>query len=165
MLNQQGYDSTTIPFRRGDILDTKGTVLATSVDVYNVILDCKLILEKEEYAEPTIQALITCFPDVTAEEVRTLLTERPKSQYCILRRRLPYESIQEFQELQKEVFEEGKNKGKKKNPNVVGVWFEKEYMRNYPYDSLACKVLGFTTSGNEGIGGLEDYYKIGRAHV
>ncbi len=158
VLNQQGYDSTTIPFRRGDILDTKGTVLATSVDVYNVILDCKLILEKEEYAEPTIQALITCFPDVTAEEVRTLLTERPKSQYCILRRRLPYESIQEFQELQKEVFEEGKNKGKKKNPNVVGVWFEKEYMRNYPYDSLACKVLGFTTSGNEGIGGLEDYY-------
>lgn len=158
VLDQQGYGSTRIPFRRGDILDTKGTVLATSVDVYNVILDCKMILEKDEYVEPTIQALITCFPDVTAEEVRTLLEERPKSQYCILRRRLPYETIRVFQELQEEVYEEGKNKGKKKNPNVMGVWFEKEYIRNYPYDSLACKVLGFTTSGNVGIGGLEDYY-------
>jgi len=41
---------------------------------------------------------------------------------------------------------------------VQGVWFEKEYVREYPYNSLACKVLGFTTSGNVGIGGLEDYY-------
>ena len=35
---------------------------------------------------------------------------------------------------------------------------EKEYQREYPYHTVASKVLGFTTSGNEGIGGLEDYY-------
>ncbi len=35
---------------------------------------------------------------------------------------------------------------------------EKEYLREYPYGSLAASVIGYTTSGNLGIGGLEDYY-------
>ena len=43
VLSQQEYDSTTIPFQRGNIVDSKGTVLATSVDVYNVILDCTVL--------------------------------------------------------------------------------------------------------------------------
>lgn len=158
VLNQQGYDSQTIPYERGDILDSQGTILATSVDVYNVILDCKLINEDEKYIEPTVKALVQCFPDVTEEEVKAALTEKPDSRYFVLRKRLPYEEIQAFEQLQNEVYTEGKNKGDKVNPNVQGVWFEKEYVREYPYNSLACKVLGFTTSGNVGIGGLEDYY-------
>lgn len=158
VLNQQGYDSQTIPYERGDIMDSQGTILATSVDVYNVILDCKLINEDEKYIEPTVKALVQCFPDVTEEEVKAALTEKPDSRYFVLRKRLPYEEIQAFEQLQNEVYTEGKNKGDKVNPNVQGVWFEKEYVREYPYNSLACKVLGFTTSGNVGIGGLEDYY-------
>ena len=158
VLNQQGYDSETIPFQRGDILDSKGTILATSEDVYNLILDCKLIHEDEDYIEPTISAVLKCFEDVTEEEIRSLLEEKKDSQYCVLRKKLSFEEIQDFIQLQEEVYTEGKQKGKKVNPNVKGVWFEKEYIRDYPYDSLACKVLGFTTSGNVGIGGLEDYY-------
>ena len=37
--SQQQYESRIIPFKRGDILDTNGTILATSEKVYNVILD------------------------------------------------------------------------------------------------------------------------------
>lgn len=158
VLNQQGYESQTIPYQRGDILDSQGTILATSVDVYNVILDCKLINEDEKYVEPTVKALVQCFPDVTEEEVKAALTEKADSRYFVLRKKLPYEEIQQFEQLQNEVYTEGKKKGDKVNPNVQGVWFEKEYVREYPYNALACKVLGFTTSGNVGIGGLEDYY-------
>ncbi len=158
VLNQQGYDSKTIPFKRGDILDAKGVILATSEDVYNVIVDCKLINEDEKFIEPTIEAVLKCFEDVTEEELRKLLTEKKDSQYHVLRKKLPYEKIQAFIDIQEEVYTEGKKKGKKMNPYVKGVWFEKEYIRNYPYDTLACKALGFTTSGNVGIGGLEDYY-------
>lgn len=155
VLSQQSYGSETIPYQRGEIFDTKGTVLANSVDVYNIILDCKLINDdKDKYMEPTIKALVECFEDVTEEEVRTALAEQADSRYFILRRKLPYENIEAFQKLQAEV----NKKGKKVNPNVQGVWFEKEYKRQYPYNTLASKVLGFTTSGNEGIGGLEDYY-------
>ena len=39
VLDQQEYNSRTIPFKRGDILDRNGTTIATSTRVYNVILD------------------------------------------------------------------------------------------------------------------------------
>ncbi|MEY8391488.1 penicillin-binding transpeptidase domain-containing protein [Lachnospiraceae bacterium 45-W7] len=154
VLSQQSYGNQSIPYQRGEILDTKGTILATNEDVYNVILDCKLINEKEDYVEPTIAALVKCFPGITEEEVRTALAKQPDSRYYILCRKLHYSEIEGFQKLQAETDE----KDKKVNPNVQGVWFEKEYKRVYPYNSIASKVLGFTTSGNEGIGGLEDYY-------
>ena len=155
VLSQQAYGNQTIPYQRGEILDAKGTILASNVAVYNVILDCKLINDdKDKYMKPTIAALLKCFTDVTEEELRAALADQPDSRYFVLRRKLPYEEIEVFQNLQTEKYK----KGKKKNPNVQGVWFEKEYKREHPYNSLASKVLGFTTSGNEGIGGLEDYY-------
>ena len=46
VLSQQEYDSRTIPFRRGDILDRNGTYLATSEKVYNLILDPKQIMSE-----------------------------------------------------------------------------------------------------------------------
>ncbi len=148
VLNQQEYSSKTIPFRRGDIVDRKGTVLATSTDVYNVILDCSVLTSKEDYLEPTLSALNQCF-GLDTEELRTYVSENPKKQYYVLAKKLPYDEIAQFESLQND---------KKTGKNIKGVWFEKEYIRNYPYDSLACSILGFTTSGNEGIGGLEDYY-------
>lgn len=39
--------SRSIPFKRGDIVDTNGTKLATSERVYNVILDAKVLLSDE----------------------------------------------------------------------------------------------------------------------
>lgn len=41
---------------------------------------------------------------------------------------------------------------------INGVWFEKEYQREYPYGSLASAVVGFTTSGNLGMNGVENSY-------
>lgn len=43
VLSQQQYTSTTIPFRRGNILDVKGTRLATSEKVYNLVIDAKVM--------------------------------------------------------------------------------------------------------------------------
>ena len=73
VLSQQEYDSRIIPYQRGDIVDTKGTILATSVDVYNVILDCKVLNQNKDDIEPTILALTTCFPDLKAEDIRQKL--------------------------------------------------------------------------------------------
>ncbi len=161
VLSQQGYSSQSLPYQRGKILDTKGTILANSVDVYNLVLDCKQINEEtddekkeKKYFDPTVEAILKCFPDVTEEEVRAALTEKPDSRYFVLRKKLYYDEIVGFQELVAEV----NDKGKKVNPNVQGVWFEKEYQREYPYDTLASKILGYTVTGDEGIGGLEGQY-------
>lgn len=162
VLSMQSYDSATIPYQRGDIVDRQGTVLATSVAVYNVILDCSVMTSSttvdgekvQKYLEPTIEALMKCFPDLDENTIRGYARDRADSQYIILAKKLPYAQIQKFVQLQEEVDE----KGNKVNPYIKGVWFEKEYQRTYPFDSLACSVIGFTSSGNVGTIGLENYY-------
>ena len=78
VLSQQKYDSTVIPYQRGNITDCKGTILATSVDVYNVILDCKVLNSDSADIDPTIDALITCFPQLNETDLRNLITDKPK---------------------------------------------------------------------------------------
>ena len=162
VLSMQSYDSVTIPYQRGDIVDRNGTVMATSVAVYNVIMDCSVMTSEskvdgekvQKYLEPTIEALVECFPELNKATLYQYATERPDSKYIILLKKLPYDQIQPFVQLQEAVDE----MGKKINPNIKGVWFEKEYQRKYPFNSMACSVLGFVSSGNVGTIGLENYY-------
>ena len=151
ILSQQQYDSTTIPFRRGDIVDANGTLLAVSENVYNVILDIKVIREKEklenkDYMEPTLRALDQYF-DLDMDTVRSYVASHEKSAYYVLAKRLPYDQISDFQMAMNA-----------EDSMIRGVWFEKEYKRYYPLGSLACDVIGFTSSDNVGAYGLEAYY-------
>ena len=160
VLSQQKYDSTVIPYQRGNITDCKGTILATSVDVYNVILDCKVLNSDSADIDPTIDALITCFPQLNETDLRNLITDKPKSQYNVLAKKLSYEEIQVFEDMQaaeKEASDKKSGDAEKKG-KINGVWFEKEYQREYPYGSLASAVVGFTTSGNLGMNGVENSY-------
>lgn len=160
VLSQQKYDSTVIPYQRGNITDCKGTILATSVDVYNVILDCKVLNSDSADIDPTIDALITCFPQLNETDLRNLITDKPKSQYNVLAKKLSYEEIQTFEDMQaaeKEASDKKSSDAEKKG-EINGVWFEKEYQREYPYGSLASAVVGFTTSGNLGMNGVENSY-------
>lgn len=146
VLSQQHYDSTTIPFRRGDIVDAKGTKLATSEKVYNVIIDASIMNYNEKYMEPTLQALGQCFPDLDMSKIREHVTKNPGSQWYVALRRLPYEEISAFQAMEAE------------DTNIQGVWFEEEYKRVYPNGTLASDIIGFTQSDNVGLYGLEEYY-------
>lgn len=160
VLSQQKYDSTVIPYQRGNITDCKGTILATSVDVYNVILDCKVLNSDSADIDPTIDALITCFPQLNETDLRNLITDKPKSQYNVLAKKLSYEEIRAFEDMQaaeKEASDKKSSDAEKKG-EINGVWFEKEYQREYPYGSLASAVVGFTTSGNLGMNGVENSY-------
>ena len=162
VLSMQSYDSVTIPYQRGDIVDRNGTVLATSVAVYNVILDCSVMTSEtksngesvQKYIEPTIDALIECFPELNKGALYQYAKEKSDSKYIVLLKKLPYNQIQPFVKMQEAVDENGK----KVNPNIKGVWFEKEYIRSYPFNELASSVIGFVSSGNVGTIGLENYY-------
>ena len=74
VLNQHSsYDSRTIPYRRGDIVDRNGTYLATSEKVYNLILDPNQInQDKENYLEPTVAALCEVFGYDRADILATI---------------------------------------------------------------------------------------------
>ena len=51
VLSQQKYNSITLPYKRGDILDCKGNKLATSEKVYNMIKEGGLY-DEANYYEP-----------------------------------------------------------------------------------------------------------------
>ena len=147
ILSQQEYDSKTIPYKRGNIVDTNGTILAVSNKVYNVILDAKVLLSKEEYLEPTLDALHTAF-GLDSAEIRRYVQDNPSSQYYILAKKLSYDQVSVYKDLQ-ENSEDGEN--------LKGIWFEEEYQRQYPNKTLACDVVGFMVDDNSGYG-LEAYY-------
>lgn len=149
VLAQQDYDSTTIAFQRGNIVDARGTVLATSVDVYNVILDCKVLNANEDCIDTTIKAIEACFEEIDGDSVRDQLTNNPNGQYYVLAKRVSYVEMAAFEELK--TTDDFKNK-------VYGIWFEKEYVRQYPYGSLAAATIGYASSGNVGVIGLENKY-------
>lgn len=158
--SQQKYGSTTIPFKRGDILDVNGTVLATSEKVYNLILDCKVVNDKEVYREPTLQVLEDVLGQDRDEIIEILEDEETKnSPYEILAEGLTIKEKKKYEEYMKGTEEDPLTDDEKaERLYVKGIWFEDKYDRQYPMGSLACDVLGFTYDGNEAAWGLEGYY-------
>ena len=96
VLEQQQESSTTIPFKRGDILDRNGNVLATSIKVYNLILDPKVMLTKEDYLEPTVKALLSNFEEIKEDDLRKVISEKADSSYVVYLKELQYERIENF---------------------------------------------------------------------
>ena len=145
VLSQQRYDSLTIPYRRGDIVDSKGTKMAVSEKVYNLVIDARVMLDREDYLEPTLQALGENF-ELDMAAIREYVTTHPNSSWYVPLKQLSYEQISGFQAAALE------------NPKIKGVWFEEEYKRVYPNGSIAADVIGFTNKDNVGSYGLEEYY-------
>ncbi len=152
VLSQQQYDSRTIPYKRGDIVDRNGTTIATSERVYNVILDAKVLLANKERVYRTKEVLNQTF-GIETDVIDSILEEKPDSTYNILKKQVSYEDAQKFEKI-----EEQSAKEKEEKDKISGVWLEEDYLRSYPYNSLASDMIGFVTSGNVGTGGIEQYY-------
>ena len=146
VLTQQGYSSKVIPYKRGDIVDANGTVLATDKKVYDLILEPANIVHYEKKKTATVSALKEFF-GFTDEEIAGFLANE-KSYYVVAKKGVEYEEVQKFEEYCKT--DEGSN--------VVGIYYEERYVRVYPNKELACHLLGFTVSGNVGMYGVEEYY-------
>lgn len=157
---QQKFENDVLPAKRGNIYDRNGNILATSNKVYNVILDCKTVNSDPEYAEPTIRALKAIL-GIDEEKVRSLLSDSrtSQSQYQILLKQISMDKKKEF-EAYTTVEEDSplSDAEKKERGNVKGVWFEEDYLRSYPFKSLACDTIGFTLARDVADVGIESYY-------
>ena len=162
--SQQQYTDTTVPFRRGSITDRNGTMLANSVKVYNLVLDCVEINNNDKYKDPTKAALEEYF-DIEQDVVDGLLTneETKDSRYQILKKEVTMDERRAFEESLEvpESKEEQEALGEEeitRRQRVKGVYFEDTYKRIYPLGSLACDVIGFTDAGDTATWGLEGNY-------
>ncbi len=145
VLSRESYVSSVLPYKRGSIMDRNGTVLAQSELRYRLIIDAKLLLLNEENITPTINAIQKVF-GVDSGQLQDLLQENPDRHYVTVLKDLKYDVVQSFDEE------------KSKDKDIIGVWFDQEYVRTYPYDTLACDILGFTSADNTGYWGIEEYY-------
>jgi cell division protein FtsI (penicillin-binding protein 3) len=135
---RQQMRTQTVPPKRGDILDRRGRVLATSVDADSI------------YAVPTdigdsagaVAKLCEALADCSARE-RQALTDRLSQQkaFAYVRRQVSPDQARRVETL-----------------NLDGVGFVKESKRFYPNKELAAHLLGYTGLDNTGLNGLEATY-------
>lgn len=156
-LSQKTGTDTVLQYKRGEILDRNGTVLAKSEKVYHLILDSRLLVNNEEYIEPTIRALCSVY-GYKEWELRTLIEERKTSAYYRLRKNMTYEEMMAFEEYEANLPKEEDGSPNKDKGMILGVTFEEEYLRTYPFGTLASHVLGFAKADGAGTYGIEQQY-------
>jgi cell division protein FtsI/penicillin-binding protein 2 len=136
---------TTIPARRGNILDSDGNFLARNEPLKNVILDGTLIKNPDKAAD-----LIAGPLQMTKEDV--LRRIHPEKRYVVLKKKISEELAAD---LDRKVQAAG----------IKGLTFEQDFERIYPAHQTLCHVLGFygyedgnaanPTGGFRGIEGVE----------
>lgn len=164
VLSQQKHDSTILPFERGKIYDRNGNILATNEKIYTLILEPQnILLQDKKYEEATINALHEYF-GFSKSKLKKTIEDNPYSYYEVYKKNMTYDEVEKFQKFLDlaDASAKGVSKAKKAKIEsakmVKGVSFEEDYKRVYPYNYLACRVLGYTSSGNVGNWGIEQYY-------
>jgi cell division protein FtsI/penicillin-binding protein 2 len=137
-VTRQQMHTVSAAAKRGDILDRKGRVLATSVDADSICAEPFAI----ENPEAVVGALCGVFGDCTAKERETLVDRLGKTKaFAYVRRKVSPDQARRVAAL-----------------NLAGIGFIKEDRRFYPNKALAAHLLGYVGVDNQGLGGLESTY-------
>jgi cell division protein FtsI (penicillin-binding protein 3) len=136
--DKQQLRTIEAPAKRGDIVDRKGHILATSVDADTVYA------VPSELADPdaAVARLCSAFGDCTGKE-RQALSERLRRRgaFAYVRRQISPEQRRRVEAL-----------------NLDGIGFMKESKRFYPNKELAAHLLGWVGIDNKGLSGIESTY-------
>lgn len=156
VLTLLNYDGQTIPYKRGDITDRNGTVLATSEKIYNLVLDPYVITQStDEKASEYVAEVLEEYFSIDQATVKKTLEEQPNSRYVVLRRKMTYDEKKPYDDF---LSSEDENDQKIISAVSSGIWFEESYQRMYPFSTLACDLIGFTSGDDIGMWGIESYY-------
>ena len=156
VLTLLNYDGQTIPYKRGDITDRNGTVLATSEKIYNLVLDPYVITQStDETASEYVAEVLEEYFSIDQATVKKTLEEQPNSRYVVLRRKMTYDEKKPYDDF---LSSEDENDQKIISAVSSGIWFEESYQRMYPFSTLACDLIGFTSGDDIGLWGIESYY-------
>lgn len=154
---QPKRDKTEIEPQRGSILDHNGKLLAMSTPMYNVYMDCYVM--KEEYAKAKdgdqkeqewiqkAQQLAKELPSVLKEDGKSasyysdliLTGRRNKRRYVPIAKGIDHGTLLELKKLT--LFKERTYRS--------GMIVEKEETRQYPYDELARRVIGYVKHNSD----------------
>ncbi len=146
-----------LPAERGEILDGKGRILATTVMVDSVFAEPRHISDRAGAARDLARAL-----DLDAGLLAGKLAQKADKGFIWIKRKVSAEEAERIREL-----------------DLQGVGLRKEPKRVYPQGSLACHILGFVDIDCIGLEGVEkvfnryltgrqgfrEYHRDGRGHL
>jgi cell division protein FtsI (penicillin-binding protein 3) len=134
----QHHRTPPAPAKRGDLVDRRGNVLATSVDADSVYA----VPSELKDPELTVKRLCEALGDCVARERQRLLDRFNRQRaFAYVRRQISFEAARRVAAL-----------------DLDGIGFIKESRRFYPNTQLAAHVLGYVGIDNNGLGGIESAY-------
>ena len=164
--SQRQTSDIVIPCERGSIYDAKGTVLASNIKKYIVVLDAKQVTDYSKqmgnsaYIEATAEAL-NQYLGYDKQQIVDFIYNNPKDAYERISKdengkviALDAETVRPLMDA----ISASKDKNSPVKP-IYGIQFEDSYSRVYPNNTLACDMLGYVNDGNVGMYGLEQYYE------
>ena len=120
---------------RGNIFDANGELLAGNTAAYTLYARANAVQD----AEKTARALSSLLP-LSYESLLAKLSDRSSSEIVLLRR------------VEKETV------AAVEGTNLQGIYYARDNRRVYPYGTLGCQVLGFSSSDGAGLTGIEKQY-------
>jgi cell division protein FtsI (penicillin-binding protein 3)/stage V sporulation protein D (sporulation-specific penicillin-binding protein) len=136
--------STTIPARRGDILDARGYILATSRPMIELGVDPQVFRPEDEPALPGLARLIGADParlraQIQAARSTVLAGGRAKS-WLKIADGIPESLYEQINRL-----------------GLRGVYGQRVHRRVYPHNQLAAHIVGFINKEGAASSGVEAY--------
>lgn len=128
--------TVTVDARRGTIYDRNGTILATTVDAYNVF--CHPHVVSEDDAETLANQLATVFGGEAADYLESITSD---TNFVYLYKGADEDQMQQIIDL-----------------DIEGVDYEETSKRVYPCGATASQIIGVLNSDGEALTGLELYY-------
>lgn len=120
---------------RGEILDRNGAILAGNITSYTVFARPNAVKDKQHTAHVLSEIFSLdegeLYEDLVSAKVSELTVVR-RADAALAEELAAYD--------------------------LPGVYYARDNTRTYPYGELLCQVLGFTSTDNEGLTGLEKYY-------
>ncbi len=123
----------TVQPMRGMILDRNGKPLAVSAPVESVAADPTILAGSPKSFRALEKAL-----GMRRGEIRKKLKRYKNKRFMWLKRQLVPEQAEKIDAL-----------------NVAGVWLKRDFKRYYPFGYMVSHVVGFTSTDNKGLEGLE----------
>jgi len=164
--SQRQTSDIVIPCERGSIYDAKGTVLASNIKKYIVVLDAKQVTDYSKqmgnsaYIERTAEAL-NQYLGYDKQKIVDFIYNNPQDAYERISKDEKGKVIALDAETVKPLMEAISASKEKNSPvkPIYGIQFEDSYSRIYPNNTLGCDLLGYVNDGNAGMYGLEQYYE------
>ena len=138
-MNYRALDQWTrelpIVAKRGKITDRNGVVLADNSTAYTVFARPNAMKDKAQSATLLSNAL-----GIDEQELYDKLTKKKTSEVTIAKK-VGKDAVERLSKLA-----------------LDGVYYSRDNVRKYPQNDALCQVVGFTSSDNVGLTGIEKYY-------